>query len=282
MGEDQWVSAHIFYHGDQDRLILRLVRQIVDDLAGPGFFFLRYWEAGPHVRLRVRAEPPDHDRVRRLIEERCRDFFHSWPSANRMSQAEYEQSAPGLARAEQMMEFAHTLAPNNSISFIPYRREYRRYGHPAMAAVEEHFVDSSRIVLAMIEQGITDTQRVTVGVALYLIVGLQLQGPVEAPQEYAEHFARQRDILIPLGRRLRALLDHADRVMRDDGLAGWSLTTVRLRKALQADHGRTAAVMTTCAHLAANRLGIDLLTERYVSSLAMWTIQELREEERWA
>ncbi|MEV4804009.1 lantibiotic dehydratase C-terminal domain-containing protein [Nonomuraea sp. NPDC049421] len=286
MSGDQWVSAHVFHHGDQDRLITRLIREIVDDLAAAGlgrdFFFLRYWEAGPHVRLRVRAEPSDHARVRRLIEKRSRRFFQTWPSATRISQTEYERSAAELARGEQMTEFAPTLASNDSVAFIPYRREYHRYGRPAMAAVEEHFVDSSRIVLAMLEAGITAEQRVTAGVAMYIIVRLQLAAPPTAPQEHAEAYARQRDILLPLGRRLRGLVDHTDQVTRDDGLAGWARTTAKLRKALQVDPDRTAAVLTTCAHLAANRLGIDLWTERYASSLAAWTVHELREEEHRA
>ncbi|WP_188194655.1 thiopeptide-type bacteriocin biosynthesis protein [Nonomuraea sp. SYSU D8015] len=285
MSDDQWVSAHIFYHGDQDPVIVYLIQLIVEELADggpdPDFFFLRYWDAGPHVRLRVRAEPRDHDRVRRVIEERCRAFFRACPSAHGMRQEEYEKSAALLAHGEGMPDFTRELAPNNSVSFIPYRREYRRYGRVAMRAVEEHFVDSSRIVLSMLSKGATAKQRITIGVAMYLIVWLRLSGTAEMAQpdaEYAEHFAVQRDVLLPLGRRMRALVDHADRMERDDGLAGWSQTTGRLRKALEEDPHRLPTVMVTCAHLAANRLGIDPLSERYASALASQTVLELHEE----
>jgi thiopeptide-type bacteriocin biosynthesis protein len=282
MSNDQWVSAHIFYQGDQDLVIRYLIPKIAESLADggtqPDFFFLRYWEGGPHVRLRVRAEPCDHDRVRQVIEERCRHFFRALPSATRWAQAEYDMSAPLLARAEAMTDYMRELAPNNSVSFIPYRREYRRYGRVAMPAVEAHFVESSRIVLSMLSRGITPEQRVTAGVALYLIVWLRLSGRPELPQGNAEHFERQRDVLLLLGRRMRALVDQTDLVSRDDGFAGWSRTMARLQAGLRADPARMAAVMETCAHLAANRLGIDMLTERYADSLASWTVQKLREE----
>ncbi|MEV1243859.1 thiopeptide-type bacteriocin biosynthesis protein [Nonomuraea sp. NPDC050022] len=281
------MSAHIFYHGDHDRVIVDLISLIVEELAGggapPDFFFLRYWEGGPHVRLRIRAEPPDHDRVRRVIEARCRAFFRARPSADAICQGDYDKTSARLARAEGMTDFTRELAANNSVSFIPYRREYRRYGRAAMAAVEEHFVDSSRIILSMLSQGATPKQRVTAAVAMYLIVWLRLGGAAgSAPPEadYADHFARQRDVLLPLGRRMRALVDNAHRISRDDSLAGWSRTTARLQEALEADRQRLPKVMTLCAHLAANRLGVDLLSERYASSLALRTVLELCEEEQ--
>ncbi|RVX44993.1 thiopeptide-type bacteriocin biosynthesis protein [Nonomuraea polychroma] len=289
MGHDEWVSAHIFYHGDQDPVIVYLIRLIVEELADggarPDFFFLRYWEGGPHVRLRVRAEPRDYDRVRRVIEARCRTFFRSCPSADAIRQEEYEKTAALLARGEGMTDFARELAPNNSVSFIPYRREYPRYGRAAMAAVEAHFVDSSRIVLNMLSEGATPKQRVTAVVAMYLIAWLRLGRTAEiAPldADYADLFARQRDVLLPLGRRMRALVDHTHQISLDDGLAGWSRTMARLREALEADRRRLPGVMTTCAHLAANRLGVDLVSERYASSLAARTVLELCEEEQLA
>jgi thiopeptide-type bacteriocin biosynthesis protein len=282
VGHDEWVSAHLFYHGDQDSVIVHLIPPIVAELADggdrPDFFFLRYWDAGPHVRLRVRAKPGDHDRVRHVIEARCRTFFRARPSTDTVGQEEYEKTAALLAHAEGMTGFTRELAPNNSVSFIPYRRENRRYGRAAMAAVEKHFVDSSRIVLSMLSAGVTPKQRITAVVAMYLIVWFRLGRSALREGDHADLFARQRDILLPLGRRMRALVEQTDRMPPDDGLAGWSQTMAGLQKEL--DLRRQPAVMTTCAHLAANRLGVDLLSERYASSLATRTVLDMGEGEQ--
>lgn len=281
VGHHEWVSAHLFYHGDQDPLIVRLIPAIVAELADggdrPDVFFLRYWEAGPHVRLRVRAEPAEHDRVRRVIETRSRAFFRACPSAVAVRQEEYETRAALLARGEGMAGFARELAQNNSVSFIPYRRENRRYGRVAMGAVEKHFVDSSRIVLSMLTAGVTPEQRVTAVVAMYLIVLLRLGAGALPRGDHADLFARQRDVLLPLGRRMRALVERTDRLPPGDGLAGWAQTMAGLQKELEPR--RQPAVMTTCAHLAANRLGVDLLTEQYAAALAARTVLDLGEEE---
>ena len=53
-----WISAHIFHAGDLDALITRVAGPLVSDLNPEGFFFLRYWEGGPHLRLRMRVSDP--------------------------------------------------------------------------------------------------------------------------------------------------------------------------------------------------------------------------------
>ncbi|MBA2895391.1 lantibiotic dehydratase C-terminal domain-containing protein [Nonomuraea soli] len=284
MGHDEWVSAHLFYQGDQDAVIVDLIPSIMEELAGggerPDFFFLRYWDAGPHVRLRVRAEPADHDRVRRVVEAGCLAFFRARPSADTVRQEEYEKTAAGLAGAEGLPGFTRELAPNNSVAFIPYRRETRRYGRAAMPAVERHFVDSSRIALSTLSAGVTPAQRITAVVAMYLIVWLRLGRSTPETGDHDDHFARQRDILLPLGRRMRALVELTGAMPPGDGLAGWAQAVARLQKEL--DPRSRPAVMTACAHLAANRLGVDPLSERYACDLATRTFLEMGEEERTA
>ena len=132
-----------------------------------------------------------------------------------------------------MAGFARELAQNNSVSFIPYRRENRRYGRVAMGAVEKHFVDSSRIVLSMLTAGVTPEQRVTAVVAMYLIVLLRLGAGALPRGDHADLFARQRDVLLPLGRRMRALVERTDRLPPGDGLAGWAQTMAGLQKELE-------------------------------------------------
>ncbi|GAA2800802.1 hypothetical protein GCM10010441_27110 [Kitasatospora paracochleata] len=160
MSERSWVSAHLFHHGDQDTVVVGVVGPVIERLrrAGQadGFFFLRYWEGGPHVRLRVRTRP-EHDRdVRAVIEETAAEFFRTSPSQSPMTEADYAESAAQLAARERMPDYDRVLHPDNSLAFVDYVPETGVFGTgPALAAVEKQLMASSALALELIARGRT-------------------------------------------------------------------------------------------------------------------------------
>jgi thiopeptide-type bacteriocin biosynthesis protein len=60
---ESWVSLHVFHGSGTDLLITRAVADLVRSLDADeqlaGFFFIRYWEGGPHLRLRLLPRTPD-------------------------------------------------------------------------------------------------------------------------------------------------------------------------------------------------------------------------------
>ncbi|MEU7041239.1 lantibiotic dehydratase C-terminal domain-containing protein [Streptomyces varsoviensis] len=162
--ERRWVSAHLFYHGDQDALINGAVKPAVERLrrAGQahGFFFLRYWEGGPHVRLRVLADPEHAAEVRTAIEETAAAFYRASPSRSSMTAADYAESAPALAAVERMTAYDTELHPDNSIAFIDYAPETAVFGTGrALEAVERQLMAASAVALELIARGRTPGQR---------------------------------------------------------------------------------------------------------------------------
>ncbi|HTI27852.1 MAG TPA: lantibiotic dehydratase C-terminal domain-containing protein [Kutzneria sp.] len=155
MAEHRWISAHLCYQGDQDLMLTRVVAPLSGEL-----FFLRHWEGGPHVRLRVRADSHQADHVRSVISQSAEAFFRDRPSADTMSAEEYAEIAPRLAAAEQLPTFEPVLRPNNSVHFVDYRPDTARYGSgPALAAVEQHLMSASELALDLIAQGRTAGRR---------------------------------------------------------------------------------------------------------------------------
>ena len=57
MADRDWISAHVFYSDGLDRLLTEAVRPLVGELIAArlvrAYFYLRYWDGGPHLRLRV-------------------------------------------------------------------------------------------------------------------------------------------------------------------------------------------------------------------------------------
>ncbi|WP_179852986.1 MULTISPECIES: thiopeptide-type bacteriocin biosynthesis protein [unclassified Streptomyces] len=164
MSAHTWVSAHLFYHGDQDAVIVGAVKPAVERLgrAGlvDGFFFLRYWEGGPHVRVRLRTRPEHVQEVRSVIEESAAELYRTLPSTSTLTEQAYAESAAGLAALERMADYDAVLHPDNSVAFIDYVPETAAFGTGrSLEAVEKQFMASSVLALELIARGRTPGQR---------------------------------------------------------------------------------------------------------------------------
>jgi hypothetical protein len=164
MSERSWVSAHLFYHGDQDAVVVGVIRPAVERLrragTADGFFFLRYWEGGPHVRLRVLTRPEHVRSVRSVIEETAAEFYRTSPSQSAMTERDYAESASGLAKLERMDDYDTVLHPDNSVAFIDYLPQTEVFGTGrALEAVEQQLMSASVLAVELIARGRTPGQR---------------------------------------------------------------------------------------------------------------------------
>ncbi|MFI5913337.1 thiopeptide-type bacteriocin biosynthesis protein [Dactylosporangium sp. NPDC051541] len=301
--ESAWVSAHAFFQSDLDLLVKQVVAPLVDEFAArrmaSDFFFLRYWEGGPHLRLRVRpaagVSPVD---VRRVIAARFGQYLSRNPSAERMSAAQYEAVAPQLALREQMRSWTAALYPNNSVSFIAYRREHERYGHGAsIQAVERHFVESSRIALRVVTLAAPAERRATLALACILVawfVGHSDRGsitmwPATSYRKGAEYLGTvqigELARTVELARTARHLAEGGPAARAEGVLTRWTRSMTDLRAALSAAEaaepgsgGNVGPVLDLCAHLVCNRLGISVLTEAALRNLAAQAVDSLHTE----
>jgi len=274
-----WVSAHLFYQGDLDRLLVELIAPLAAELVSAGladrYFFLRYWDGGPHVRLRLAAPAAAREQVRARVASGAASFFRERPSRDVVDDAGYLADAARLARAERMRRYARRPYPNNSLAFIPYRPEYERYGRAAaMRAVERHFVESSAIAMSLLRSGVSANQRDTTALCLLLLAWLRAgleparlvprPSDLDAVPDVEQRYLRQRETLGKLAGRMRAVAEDAD---GGGAFAAWRDSVDRLRADLGGSPA-TRRIVDTCAHLVCNRLGVDSAGEAYLRYLA--------------
>ncbi|WP_328334787.1 MULTISPECIES: lantibiotic dehydratase C-terminal domain-containing protein [unclassified Streptomyces] len=144
-----WASWHVYQHQGQDRLLVESVSPLVRDVRAEGLadrgFVLRYWDGGPHVRLRLRATSDAalaelESRVPGELRRWCRDH----PSERAMGAEEYALLRARIGDPASAAE----VVPDGSVVRAAYEPEHERYGRgAALAACEEHFDDSTRIAL---------------------------------------------------------------------------------------------------------------------------------------
>jgi hypothetical protein len=300
---ERWLSAHLYYHDRLDPLLTEMVAPLVRELSGAGLvgrcFFLRYWDGGPHLRLRLRLRttPGARAQVKAQLVDRHAVFTRAHPAPERLDPVSYRRRASRLARWEGLAGFAPEPYPNNSLAFVAYRPEHHRYGRGRnLAAVERHFAESSRIALDLICAGATAAHRRTAAFSMILLAwqtaapapggaGWPALPPADPDPAAEAAYRRQRQRLRALAVRTGEL---ARRTAREpgppappdaeaapaDALTGWAASLARLRATLAA-RPAPDSILDTCAHLMCNRLGIEPNEEGRLRYLAARTTASL-------
>lgn len=117
-----WLSLHIYYTGNADELLKQAIAPFISQwkscfFAESPWFFIRYWEGGSHIRLRLHANP----------------FYH-------------EQMTGALSK--DLCHFQSASFRVEKVLSVEYEQEISRYGNgESIAWAEQHFAASSTYVL---------------------------------------------------------------------------------------------------------------------------------------
>lgn len=138
--ENEWLSLYIFYSGALDALLKQLVRPFIDavfNIHVEQYFFIRYYEKGSHIRLRLKGNPTVLDLwVKPLLEK----------------------------------TFASSILDQEplTLKYEPYVQEIDRYGGiQGVELAEEIFQSSSKVVLKILDDQNWNYQK-AIGPALQL------------------------------------------------------------------------------------------------------------------
>lgn len=311
----EWVDAHVFHRGDQDLLVTRAVAPLCAELSRGGkvrdWFFLRCWEGGPHVRLRLlsRANPGV---IRAAVVRTCARHLAEHPSPpDDFSQREYESLARRRAEDERLTRWDRRLRPVDTVEFTSYEPEHHAYGEGrALRAVERHFTESSRLAARLLAAP-PDRRAGAALAMLTLTLGVCEPDLERAAARFAAARTSTRQPAAPHPRRRDDLLDQTRRLWTNPPadpapaapLAAWwlsvrtlhgTLTGLRARgdftpvdalspfaglaRALRPEDPVVPYVVLRCAHLLCNRLGLSGATEARLASLTARTLSELHDE----
>jgi hypothetical protein len=149
----KWEARYVFVHDYtvHDELIL-LLGAYLEGLVHEGklqkWFYIRYWEGGPHIRLRWM--PSSEYDLNEQFCEAIRHFFVDHSTIPQLSKEKYYQNHKfdGVPRTLDSLPWhAH-----GEILAADYEPEYDRYGGQELMPLTEHlFMISSKYATAVIE-----------------------------------------------------------------------------------------------------------------------------------
>jgi thiopeptide-type bacteriocin biosynthesis protein len=140
----RWLAAHLYRAEPWEGLLTSAVAPFIEEVLAAGlaeqFFFIRYWELGPHIRLRFKGDPAVlANDVAPLLDRYFTEWFTLHPSHRD------QPVGPDGTPADK-----HWL-PNDTIHYSDYQPEVERYGGSVgIEIAEKQFEVSSRAVLAVI------------------------------------------------------------------------------------------------------------------------------------
>ncbi len=165
MSENQYLSFYIYYAEPWESLLLGavhpLVKKLVDQELITQYFFIRYWEQGPHLRLRLKKSPTATEaEVSKIVLENLNNFILKYPSKLFLS-PEMEEH-----------KLKESWRNNNQVLSISYQPETARYGGQAgLPLAELQFFASSRVVLNELIETPNWSYDIALGAAIKLHLG---------------------------------------------------------------------------------------------------------------
>jgi hypothetical protein len=285
-----WDSYHIFYDGDYEGLLSRLVTPVVCELWVRRhinrFFFIRYGLGGSHVRLRLLCAPSSREEVESIVLRAANKFFKHSPSERHAEDHEIRRQNRQFSANPSD---ANLVYPNDSVVKVPFDPEIERYGGPDLVKDSlEFFCVSSACVLQLISRHEEEVRarrlfhslrillRQTLGFGPYFtnlkkflsVAALGNGSAVSLLMERAgQEFERDREGYVALIRQeIEKSRDPAARLGLADCLVTEAARSLGERMRNASDQVRLQ-VMGSQLHMTFNRLGLKKMEEVYVAQI---------------
>ncbi|MBI3713500.1 MAG: hypothetical protein HY253_11150 [Burkholderiales bacterium] len=168
-----WESLHVYIHDfdKHDHFLQHCVAQFPDDLLSQ-IFFVRYWEGGPHVRLRCRlTQAAGRMDLVSYIESSIQHYLRKNSSVSHLNCEDfYAQYQRHHSEKTQAIWY-----PHQSVEKIAYHAETARYGGPLCVRLcEDHFCWDSSVTLKQLHKKKSHRHSLAFAYCLVFLEQLQL------------------------------------------------------------------------------------------------------------
>lgn len=159
--EYSWVSAHLYYANPINEFLRQFINTVIKKYRKKHlvekYFFIRYNEKGPHIRLRFLVESKYVLYVKEDLKKSFDDYVRINPAEN-IVDGHLIYSGPII---------------ENEILFVDYEPEFDRYGQQqGILIAEDHFQFCSSIILQLIKKEKKFSYEKSLGYAIRFHLGI--------------------------------------------------------------------------------------------------------------
>jgi thiopeptide-type bacteriocin biosynthesis protein len=199
-----WQAFHIYYSDSLDNMLTTVVEDEVKELISKGavdsWFFLRYWEGGPHLRFRLKLKSDvSCEKIDQVKNETIRAFdryLDQYPSKTILNAVNHKEALQWLAKLEGVsQQMSSKATENNTISVESYHPELNKYGGiNGVQIAESLFQSSSHLVLNSLGHSLLDGRRMGLGFTMFLTAmkgwGMDTEHMIQFLKSYSLYWAR--------------------------------------------------------------------------------------------
>jgi len=163
--EKKWLAAYLYCAEPWENILVEVVKPFAERIVKQGladqYFFIRYWEKGPHLRLRFKGDAAIlESSVKPQLIEHFEAYFEKNPSTR-------QEPTWGNDIPEDQKWY-----PNDSVQFTEYKPETERYGGEyGILVAEQQFEAASKAILAVTEESDSWDYSRALGGAIQLHLG---------------------------------------------------------------------------------------------------------------
>lgn len=258
-----------------DRVVNEVIGPVIDDTGGRPWFFIRYWQAGPHLRLRIGdLDDQSFQRTEQSLTERLSAAGKLAADEQPVTPAGYRAGAGRFAAGERGTDrvVQELLAPG--VHRARYHPEYERYGGAGlMPRTERLFQLSSELVISLLPHLDTAGKRAAAALRATLSAAAALGDAGEQAAFFAHGMASWREWAAGYG----FADEQIDQLCRQAGAAGaaraadpdghgafggWHEALAALTgQVRQAGRDHPGRIVSSHVHMFHNRLGLSLPEE---------------------
>lgn len=279
-GGTAWSPWHLHLSSDarslHDRVVDDVVRPTVEAVGDRPWFFIRYWQAGPHLRLRIGdLDERSFEFVEESLRKRLEIAGKLVGDERAVTQDGYRAGAERFAAGERGTDrvVQELLAPG--VYRTRYEPEYERYGGPdLMPRTERLFQLSSELVVGLLPRLSGAGTRGAVALRATVSAAAALGDADEQAAFYAHGLAAWRAWAVGSG----LPGERIDLLCRQAGAAGaagsgvdpadhgpfgaWHSALAALAEEIRRGGGEhPGRIVSSHVHMFHNRLGLGLLEE---------------------
>lgn len=170
ISDDMWTALHIYLpYSCQDPFLKHMYNNIPNGIKAIDnhYFFLRYWQGGPHIRLRMLGLSPVEKNS--FIED-CK--MVAAEVISKEVEVEYLKSTVNqkvLASLEE--EQTIPIQPIGSVLLKPYHPEFKKYGgNIGISIAERLFCQTSEAILSLLCRNAHISQSQKIGISVQIMM----------------------------------------------------------------------------------------------------------------